>query len=955
MTDLFKDNLTAKEIEEILSSHLTKKEEIKSNKSPIQKLAEEKRWDLVEVFAKFPVNSTQETQARYGSALLIAVIADKFDLAGKLLKAGASTHYYQPRTGNNLLHFLLMKEGQEELLTKVIDVASLATLKLKNKADETPILLAAKSGRWDVVQRLAAKLGKTNINDSLQYQEVSQLAKNAGKQDVVQQLESLKSEYSWETITVEQLRTLLQSMPAIREEKMSDGKNPIEKLAEEKRWDLVAVFAEFPVNSSQEAQARYGSALLDAVIADKFELAGELLKAGAATHYYILRTGNNLLHFLLMKEGQEELLTKVIDVASLATLKLKNKAGETPILLAAKSGRWDVVQRLAAKLGKTNINDSLQYQEVIKLAEKAGKKDVVQQLESLKSEYSWETITVEQLRTLLQSMPAIREEKMSDGKNPIEKLAEEKRWDLVAVFTEFPVSSSQEAQARYGSALLDAVIAEKFELAGELLKAGAATHYYILRTGNNLLHFLLMKEGQEELLTKVIDVASLATLKLKNKAGETPILLAAKSGRWDVVKLLATKLGKTNINDSLQYQEVSKLAEKEGKKDIVQQLESLKSEYSWETITVEQLRTLLQSMPAIREEKVSDGKNPIEKSLLEKRWDFIAVFAEFPVNSSQEAQARYGSALLCAVIDDKFELAEKLLKAGAATHYYMPGTGNNLLHFLLMKKGQDELLTKVIDVADEITLKLKNKAGETPILLAAKLGHWDVVKYLADKSGRIDITALSSDDKQYKEVIRLAIENNHLEIVDQLISYGPLQQNSEGLTPLMTAVKNKDIDLINQVLSYKIFTTADCIKAYSLAQEHPDAYPVETIQRLKESVDKGFFSEFQKIYGALYDAQSSLFKQKKNTCSTWEDVLEYVQQHPHSRSAEAVELTKKFIETNDKKALVKAVHQFGYEHSSSLGLFKRSKNKQGLEENFEETYDTADENSRTGVIRRNLK
>lgn len=66
-------------------------------------------------------------------------------------------------------------------------------------------------------------------------------------------------------------------------------------------------------------------------------------------------------------------------------------------------------------------------------------------------------------------------------------------------------------------------------------------------------------------------------------------------------------------------------------------------------------------------------------------------------------------------------------------------------------------------------------------------------------------------------------------------------------------------------------------------------------------------------------------------------------------------MTKKFIETNDKKALVKAVHQFGYEHSSSLGLFKRSKNKQGLEENFEETYDTADENSRTGVIRRNLK
>ncbi|WED43844.1 hypothetical protein [Legionella cardiaca] len=755
-------------------------------------------------------------------------------------------------------------------------------------------------------------------------------------------------------ITAQEIREILTKEPQKREE-IKDNQTPIQKFAQGKQWDLVEVFAEFPVNATEEDKARYGSALLTAVQADQFDLAKKLITAGASVGYFFSDSGENLLHTLLKKKGPNELLKQIIDKAYATTLKRRNKEGDSPILLAAKSNNWEIVSALATKLGKETLEDNLQYAEAAKLAETANQNEIVGLLKGLQTP-TLETMTPDDLRKLLQGTLDIREQKLSSGSSLIEKAASLKRWDLVAVFAEFPVTLSQESQAKYGSALLDAVNADQFEVAKKLLDAGASTGYYFSGSENGLLHILINK-GQDELLEQVIQKTGESTLVRRNKEGVAPILLAAKSNNWKAVGCLAKKLGKTDINDHLQYQEIRQLAA-EAKQDETVQL--LQPTHTWETVTPEDLRKLLQGKLSIREAKLSDG-SPIQKAVQLKRWDLVAVFAEFPVDPKQEELAKYGSALLNAANNDQFDVAKKLLTAQASTGYYYTNTGNTLLHVLLSKAEQADLFADVVRKIDGVSLEQRNKEGNSPILLAAKSARWDAVLCLAAKLGKIDITVLNSDKKQYKEVLALAFQGNQDDLADRLISYDSLQQmNEEGLTPLANAVKNNNAPLVNQMLSYEIFNPdyydsqkdiAGCTRAYLLTKEQPDVCTAENMVRLKTIADKHLFAEFQKVYESLYAAQSSLFKQKKNTCQNWDDVLKYAKQNPHSRSAKAVELTLKFIETNDKSALVKAVHQYGYEHSSSFGLFKRSNNKQGLENNFENTYKNADENSRTGAIR----
>src|SRR5690348_15406349 len=60
----------------------------KKNETPIQLLLDQKKWDCVEVFAKYKTN---KDEGRYGHALLYAVELGDLNMAKKLLEAGAST------------------------------------------------------------------------------------------------------------------------------------------------------------------------------------------------------------------------------------------------------------------------------------------------------------------------------------------------------------------------------------------------------------------------------------------------------------------------------------------------------------------------------------------------------------------------------------------------------------------------------------------------------------------------------------------------------------------------------------------------------------------------------------------------------------------------------------------------------------------------------------------------
>jgi hypothetical protein len=123
---------------------------------------------------------------------------------------------------------------------------------------------------------------------------------------------------------------------------------------------------------------------------------------------------------------------------------------------------------------------------------------------------------------------------------------------------------------------------------------------------------------------------------------------------------------------------------------------------------------------------------------------------------------------------------------------------------------------------------------------------------------------------------------------------------------------------------------------------------------------------FRIIYNALYEGQSSFFKSKASHCLaeklTAKDIISYVNLNPNSRSAFAWSLAKS--EANylnpyySNTFLFEQVHNYSYKHSSNFfSLFKQSKNfPNGYEnENTQALIEKADDDSRTGMIRKALR
>lgn len=109
-------------------------------------------------------------------------------------------------------------------------------------------------------------------------------------------------------------------------------------------------------------------------------------------------------------------------------------------------------------------------------------------------------------------------------------------------------------------------------------------------------------------------------------------------------------------------------------------------------------------------------------------------------------------------------------------------------------------------------------------------------------------------------------------------------------------------------------TTTSNVESASLSSEE-----------VKEPIEQDLFERFRKIYNALYDGQTSIFK-KHTRYTNIDSVNEFVKLNPQSREAEALRLAKKFTQINAyDKELIYDIHQYSLANSSSFGLFKKTR------------------------------
>lgn len=390
---------------------------------------------------------------------------------------------------------------------------------------------------------------------------------------------------------------------------------------------------------------------------------------------------------------------------------------------------------------------------------------------------------------LLLALDADASIRNAKNETPIASAATEKHWDSVIAIANARKENANRYQ--YGSALLTASESNQLLAVEALLKAGASLNWFHPSNNNRSLHYAASHNNAPMVSVLLQHGANPA---LKNTAGQTPIVLAAKKNCWDAV--IAFAHTQNDERDHAEYGYALFLAASANQLNAVEALLQARARTTWHdtntmNTTLHQaasnqnsgmIRLLLQfgANPGI---KNTAGETPVMLAANKRFWEAVITFAVHKRDVKDQFQ--YGDVLRVAAFNNQYKAVKALLEAGAVTTWSHSSDGNTPLHDAVRHQNAPMVALLRIFRANP---NRENTSHETPVLLAARLKFWDCSKALVEPQ---------------KYMIK--------EIVDfQLI-----------LFYLFTAHANRDNKLFGAAMPYDIFKL---IMNYAFCTQSPDLY-----------------------------------------------------------------------------------------------------------------------------------
>ncbi|RDD41757.1 Ankyrin repeat domain-containing protein 17 [Trichoplax sp. H2] len=313
---------------------------------------------------------------------------------------------------------------------------------------------------------------------------------------------------------------------------------------------------------------------------------------------------------------------------------------------------------------------------------------------------------------------------------------------------------------------------------------------------------LACRQGKQEMVELLLENG--AGLDYKNKVGNTALIEACNQGHADVAKLLLER-DASNVDIATDWTSDSALtwACTLGNESIVKLLLERGSDTEHRTkdgCTALMFAALaghdaivsllLEHDAVVNVVSDSNHDSPLTFACWKGHDKVVALLLQYGAHIEHRTKEGF-TPLMFAALGGHLAVTGELLRHGAQLNV-PSGSNNDIPLTSACWKGHDHIVKLLLDFNSNIEHKTKD--GCTPLMLAAREGHFDVAMLLLDSGAEVNVASGSENNTP----LTLACWKGHHKVADLLLHYGANMEhrNKTGCTPLMLAAREGYIETV---------------------------------------------------------------------------------------------------------------------------------------------------------------
>jgi ankyrin repeat protein len=673
------------------------------------------------------------------SPLAVAILVRSENIAKMLIDRGA-----KEKKANCAYLIVAIEDGNSKEVSRLLMLMDAADLEARNLEGDTPLMIAARFGRLNILKKLIEAGANVNVKNKKKQTPLI-LAASFGQRKIVE--------------------VLLGQNEINIHARDRDGRTATDAARESKYPDIEDLLK----NHGGTINGSVNTELMEKVI--KNNNVKGIKKIAADEQIFKIQTveGKTLLTIASAENKEEKLKILLENVTDRNLVNQKGDDGTNPLLAASANGHQEIVRLLLENSADPNIRDN-SGNTPLHLASREGYIEIVKHL----IRYNADVNSVGPV-----------------GETALILAAESGHYDIVRILL------NSEAKVDRGdfsgrTALFSGLVNKHEKIVRILREAGA------VGGEKEALLILAADEGKQH---EVIELVELGTdPNVKTGEGKTALGCAAKKGHVGVVTVLSEVEGanRTDVN-TLDNSGRTPLMESvsAGYAEVVQVLIHYNAEVDLRRLDgttplmeasqhgYTQIAAILINSNADVEAKRRDGWRPLFFAVKGKHLEVVQLLIKSHADVNA-ATNKGETPLMLAILVGDSKILKLLQRSGAKKdeqeeNLYIAARSGNF-------KQVKELINNVAQI-DTVT-----NSAKTPLMAAAERGHSNIVNLLLDADANPN-----AKEKDGKTPLMLACDKGHVETAKALIEFGAQvdDEDNSGRTALLLAILDQRTEIID--------------------------------------------------------------------------------------------------------------------------------------------------------------